>query len=354
MKIAYILPSLINKGPIIVAHTIVQNIIDKVEDIHVYYFDDDLVLKFPCPTFKLDMNTAINFDDYDVIHTHGLRPDRYINKWRKSIKTAKIVTTIHADIAQDFRYGYNKLVSIIFTPLWLGLMTKHDAVVVISDKLKSLYSRKFKNLYRIYNGVDIELNELEVELRYVDKIQKFRHRNLKIIGSYAALNKRKGIDQIVNLLSVRKDLAMVFIGEGKEVEVLKNLSKTIGVDDRVLFLPYLTKPYNYVHLFDVYVMPSRSEGFGLALVEAALTKTPVVCSNIDVFKEIFNDSQVTFFNLEDTNSLNLAISEAIVSKDEKRMEAYERVIESFSGKKMGENYLDFYIKLVKGINFRNK
>ncbi|TCD17345.1 glycosyltransferase [Pedobacter psychrodurus] len=354
MKIAYILPSLINKGPIIVAHTIVKNIIDKVEDIHVYYFDDDLVLKFPCPTFKLDMNTAIDFDDYDIIHTHGLRPDRYVNRWRKGIKTAKTVSTIHADIAQDFRFGYNKLVSIIFTPLWLSLMNKHDAVVVISDKLRSLYDVKFKNLHRIYNGVDIELNESQVDLKYVNEIKKFKKRDLKIVGSYAALNKRKGIDQIVNLLSVRKDLAMVFIGEGKEVEVLKNLSKTIGVFDRVLFLPYLTKPYNYIHLFDVYVMPSRSEGFGLALVEAALTKTPIVCSNIDVFKEIFNDSQVTFFDLEDTDSLGLAISEAILSKDTKRIKAYERVVESFSGKTMGENYFDFYIKLVKGINFGDK
>ena len=77
-----------------------------------------------------------------------------------------------------------------------------------------------KNL--ISDGIDIDLNELSVEKEYVEKISKLKKRNLKIIGSYAALNKRKGIDQVVKLLEKRKDLALVFIGEGKEIKNLQN------------------------------------------------------------------------------------------------------------------------------------
>jgi glycosyltransferase involved in cell wall biosynthesis len=354
MKIAYILPSLINKGPVIVAHTIITNIVNKIEHIDVYYFDDDFVLEFPCSTYKLDMNKSIHFDDYDVIHTHGYRPDRYVNKWRKNIKKAKTVTTIHADIAQDFKFGYNRLFSLIFTPIWLNMMKKHDAVVVISDKLKSLYKDKFKNLERVYNGVDIDLDESCVDSQYVNSIYEFKKRNLLVIGSYAAVNKRKGIDQIVNLLSIRKDLALVFIGEGKEVKVLENLAKSIGVYDRVIFFPYSKRPYNYIHLFDIYVMPSRSEGFGLALVEAALTKAAIVCSDIDVFKEIFDDTQATFFKLENINSLDFAVSESLRTKEIKGINAYKKATDFFSGKIMGQNYLDFYFKLIKDSNFENK
>ena len=354
MKIAYILPSLINKGPVIVAHTIIKNIVNKVEHIDVYYFDDDFVLEFPCSTYKLDMNKPIHFDNYDVIHTHGYRPDRYVNKWRKSIKKAKTVTTIHADIAQDFKFGYNRLFSLIFTPIWLNMMKKHDAVAVISDKLKSLYKDKFMNLDRVYNGVDIDLDESCVESHYVNKINEFKERNLRVIGSYAAVNKRKGIDQIVNLLSIRKDLALVFIGEGKEVKVLENLAKNIGVYDRVIFFPYSKRPYNYIHLFDIYVMPSRSEGFGLALVEAALTKAAIVCSDIDVFKEIFDDTQATFFKLENINSLDFAVLESLRTKEIKGINAYKKAMDFFSGKIMGQNYLDFYFKLIKDSNSENK
>lgn len=347
MKIAYILPSLINKGPVIVAHTIIKNILDKVDKIDVYYFDDDLVLEFPCTTYKLDMNVPIDFDKYDIIHTHGFRPDRYIKKWRSRILKAKTVSTIHADIAEDFKYGYNKLFSIIFTPIWLNMMKKHDGVVVISDKLKSLYDVKFKNLYRIYNGIDIELDDLVLDTQFLEKINELKKRNLKIIGSYAAINKRKGIDQVVRLLSKRKDLALVLIGEGKEIVKLKNLAQELNVLEQIIFLPYLKRPYKYVPLFDIYIMPSRSEGFGLAMVEAALKKTAIVCSDIEVFREIFTENEATFFTLEDLDSLDSAIVKSLETKDVKSNNALLKAKSNFSGEKMGENYLKFYSQIIK-------
>lgn len=346
MKIAFILPSLINKGPIIVAHTIIKNIIDKVEKIDVYYFDDNFALDFPCSTYKLSMNVAIDFDSYDIIHTHGLRPDRYIHKWKKNIKKTKTVTTIHADIAQDFKYGYNKLVSLIFTPIWLKLMANHDSIAVISEKLKDLYKNKFKNIYRVYNGVDIYLEEFSINQNYVDKINELKERELVIIGSYAAINKRKGIDQIVRLLATRDDLSLVFIGEGKEINNLQYLAQSLGVADRLVFLPYTLKPYGYVHLFDIYAMPSRSEGFGLALVEAALTKASIICSDIPVFHEIFNEDEVSYFRLEDMDSLNVAVSEALNKRSLKSNNAFEKA-KKFSGEIMGANYLDFYNKVLQ-------
>ena len=336
------MPSLVNKGPVIVAHTIIKNIVDKVDLIDVYYFDDDLILEFPCNTYKLYMNIPIEFDKYNIIHTHGYRPDTYINKWRREILKAKTVTTIHADIAQDFRYGYNRLFSIFFTPIWLNLMKKHDAIVVISNKLESLYREKFTNLYRIYNGVDIELNKLDIEVKYLDKINEFRKRNLKIIGSYAALNKRKGIDQVVKLLNIRNDFALVFIGDGKEKKNLLNLAKKLNVCDQIVFLPYLIRPYNYLYLFDLYIMPSRSEGFGLALVEAALAESAIVCSDIEVFHELFNNEEVTFFALDNLDSLDLAITESLNTKVFKSKNAFLKAKNYFSGNLMGENYLKLY------------
>lgn len=346
MKIAFIVPSLKNKGLVIVPHTIIKNIINKVDFIDLYYFDDDFGLEFPCKTYKISIDNPIDFEKYDIIHSHGYRPDKYVNKWRINIKKAKTVCTIHSDIAQDLKFGYNFLVSLIFTPRWLNRIEKSDAVIVISNKLESLYKGKFKNLYRVYNGVDIDLDESSVENQYVNIINEFKTRNLKVVGTYASASRIKGIDQIVNLLLIRKDLAFVFIGEGKEVKVLVSLAKKLGVVDRVLFFPYQQRPYNYVHLFDIYIMPSRSEGFGLALVEAALTKSAIVCSDIDVFHEIFNDTEVTFFKLEDLNSLNSATSESLLSKETKPQKAYLKAKKYFSGAVMGDNYLELYKKIL--------
>ena len=57
---------------------------------------------------------------------------------------------------------------------------------------------------------------------------------------------------------------------------------------------------------DIVIVPSRSEGFSLVIQESARQHTPVICSNIPVFHELFND-EVEFFSLEDRNMLKRAI-----------------------------------------------
>lgn len=94
-------------------------------------------------------------------------------------------------------------------------------------------------------------------------------------------------------------------------------------------------------------MCSRSEGFGLALVEAALTKASIVCSDIEVFREIFNDTQVSYFVLDDVKSLSNAIDVALSDKGVlKGIEAYTRSLEKFSGEAMADNYLHIYKSVI--------
>lgn len=345
MRIAYIVPSLVNKGPVVVVNTIVKNLIGKVDLVDVFFFDDDL-LAFPCSTFKIEMNIPFDFDRYDIVHSHGYRPDKYVNKWRKEIKKAKTISTIHSDIAQDLKFSYNRIVSLIFTPLWLYYLRNNDAVAVISKKLEKTYSKNFKKLYCIYNGVDIDLNESNVDLKIVNEIRALKNRGFVIIGTYAVITKIKGIDQIINLLNFRDDLSLVVFGEGKEKKALVEQTMKLGISDRVLFYPYMQNPYNYIPLFDIYAMPSRSEGFGLALVEAALTKAAILCSDIEVFHEIFNEEQVTFFKLEDLEALSLAVDTAVLTNKTKGFNAFNHSVAFFSGKIMADNYLRLYETLL--------
>lgn len=341
MRIAYIVPSLVNKGPVVVVNTIVKNLIGKVDLVDVFFFDDDL-LAFPCATFKIDMDIPFDFDDYDIIHSHGYRPDKYVNKWRKEIKKAKTISTIHSDIAQDLKFSYSKTVSLIFTPLWLYYLRNNDAITVISKKLEKIYHKKFKKLYCIYNGVDIDLNESNVEVKVVDEIRALKSRGEIVIGTYASITKIKGIDQIINLLNFRDDVSLVVFGEGDEKKALINQAMRLGISDRILFYPYVQDPYNYIPLFDIYAMPSRSEGFGLALVEAALTKAAIICSDIEVFHEIFNEEHVSFFKLEDPESLSLAVDNAILTREKKGVSASNHAINFFSGEIMADNYIKLY------------
>jgi glycosyltransferase involved in cell wall biosynthesis len=156
------------------------------------------------------------------------------------------------------------------------------------------------------------------------------------------LTKRKGLDQVLHLIAADKNLAYVIIGNGKELTYQKQLSKKNKISDRCQFCGFRSNASVYLRYFDFFVMPSRSEGFGLALVEAVQQKVPVVCSDLQVFKELFNDDEVTFFKLGDQKSLSEALKSAIATGQKKAGKAYISYLHNFTAKTMAQKYYELY------------
>lgn len=350
MRIAYILPSLSRTGPNIVVHSIICSYVANKHDICVYYFDEtENVLSFSCPTYRITMNDIIDFDSYDIIHSNMLRPDRYIYKNVNNIRKAKLVTTIHQDIFQNLKSSYNWVVASIITPIWLKYISSFTKSVPISGSIKELYSDRLDNLSNIiYNGVNVNYVPSSQDILYAECIKSLKKNNTIVLGTYAQITYRKGIDQIIELVNSRTDICAVIIGEGDAKSALEKKVYKLHLQDRIVFLPYLKDPYNYLENIDIYVMPSRSEGFGLAMIEAAFTHTPIVCSDLPVFRELFNDKQASFFQLDNVYSLSQAIDNVIRSKEQYSGNAYNNVLERFTKEIMADNYIQLYSSLLDG------
>lgn len=348
MKIAYIVPSLANKGPVIVINNLTKELVKMGIDVEVLYFDQKEAMEFDCQTRQIEIDKAIDFDSYDIIHSNGLRPDKYLAKYKKLIQKAKTISTIHSDIRCDLRYSHNIIVSSIFTPIWLNSIKKLDGCIVISDKLLKIYKNKFKNLFRVHNGVNIFVDRSKTDGKVVRKILSLKENVDNIIGTYANITPIKGLEQLIKLIATNNKLGAVIIGEGETKKNLMELANKLNVADRVVFFNYLKAPYNYLPLFNAYAMCSRSEGFGLALVEAAMGGCPVVCSEIEVFREIFDDSEASYFTLDDIESLDKAVNIALSEQGKiKQEKAIEKVKSSFTSKAMAQNYIHVYIELIK-------
>ncbi|MCC9017158.1 glycosyltransferase family 4 protein [Flavobacterium lipolyticum] len=347
MKIAFILPSLINTGPIVVVHNIVNYLKDKVDLIDVYYLDDESsILNFECNTFKIDKRNPVKFNDYDIIHSHTLRADLYVYKWRKKISRAKIVSTIHQDTFKSFAMEYNNFVSFFLTHYWCFIQRKFDGVVSISNQIKDRYNKLLSNkLTTIYNGCSIDNINTDEEIEKL--INGYKEKGYKVLGSYAYITKRKGLSQVVKALEQLPDYVFVLIGEGPYLAKIKENVEKLNLSERVLFLPYMQAPYSYLKFFDVYMMPSYSEGFGLAMVEAALAQKSIVCSNLPSFKEIFNSEEVCFFELDNLSSLQESIQIAYLERNERGERANSKAVMSFTAEKMAENHLSYYKKILK-------
>lgn len=347
MKIAQIVPSLANAGPVIVSHRLTDVLNSLGHNVDIYYFYDIQELDFGKQVYLINEAQPIDFDSYDIIHSHGLLPDKYVHKFRHHIKRAKTVTTIHQNIYEDLKLCLGRVKSLLITPYWLHVMSSKNAIVPISYYIFSIYDKWLKRLSSpVYNGATIYYEPENQIVEYADLIKSLKQRTKITIGTYAALTRIKRIDQLIYLAKRREEIGVVIIGEGEEEKKLKEIASDIS--DRVLFIPKVFAPYNYLESIDAYVMSSSSEGFCLAMTEAVISQTPVICSRIPVMTELYDNDEVTFFELDNLDSLSDAVNVAISTKRIKPINAYKRYLENYTNEKMCEGYLRIYNALITG------
>ncbi|MBK7627812.1 MAG: glycosyltransferase family 4 protein [Bacteroidales bacterium] len=344
-NVAIIVTSITSLGPVKVMQTLVNYLskIDHPLKIKVYYIKStfDFNMEMNVPIERLNYNT-FPFGSFDIIHTNGFRPDFFAFVNRKKIKYH--ISTLHNLVFEDLSFTYNRFISFIFGNIWLILWRKADKLICVSRSMKTYYEKLLpaSKLEIIYNSVPENNDLVRLDSVIVKIIDDFRIRGLKIFGFSGILNKRKGLDQILNLLSIEKGLALVVFGSGEGLKKLQNIAEKLNVSDRVCFCGFMNNPVIYYRFLDFFVMPSRSEGFGLALVEAVQSKVPVICSDLEVFKELFNNDEVTFFKLENLSSLIDALREVNEDGPEKVDLAFTRYLKNYTEKLMATKYLELY------------
>jgi L-malate glycosyltransferase len=296
------------------------------------------------PVERLDYSKFC-FPDFDIIHTNGIRPDMFAFLNRKKIKYH--ISTIHNFVFDDLFFTYNSLISWLFGNIWLVIWRKADKLVCVSQTMKSYYSKWFPSskLEVIYNGIAEPDKTILPDYNIIQAINNFHRRGLTVLGTAGILTKIKGVDQILDLLGSEKNLALVVIGDGKELPGLMNYAKKMKFSDRCLFCGFRNNAVNLFKSFDLFVMPSRSEGFGISLIEAVQQKIPVVCSDIEVFKELFNSEEVTFFKLNDKEHLRSSLRSAIETGKSKVDYANSRYKNEYTSLIMAEKYFKLYLSV---------
>jgi glycosyltransferase involved in cell wall biosynthesis len=337
MKIAFIISSLDKRGSIRVMYELACEFVKRDLDITIYYFSELGGFTFPCKTQKISFKERIDFDSYDVVHSSGIRPDSYVYYHYKHMSRSKTITTMHSYVKEDLKSQYNATISFVFTKFWNIMMTRHDRVVVLSADAKKYYEKfwKNKNIEVVYNGIS----------QYMKKgrtpYQKENNDQI-IIGAVGLITEIKGFEQIIKVLQKDKNLFLYMVGNGKDEEALKQLSADLGVSKQVEFLGFQKNVEKYLQMFDIYVMPSRAEGFPIALLEAASIAKATVCSDIPIFKEIFSEKEIVFFKLDDIDDFYRSIMKAYDTKISLEESIHNRFIRDYTSKVMADKYLDLY------------
>lgn len=343
MNVAFIIPSLANKGPILVVKDLVSGLVQKQVNCKIFYFDEIEELEINCPTEKINFFSSIDFTEYDVIHSHGLRPDAYIYMHKPRKCNAYCISTLHSYIDVDLSYQYNKIISFGVTQLWKVFFSRIDHIAVLSKNAKKYYKSWFREdkLSVIHNSRQIQVSTIQDgSLDFEDQITSLK-KDYTIIGVNALLTRIKGVDQLLKALPSLPTCALVVVGDGSEKDKLEVLVKEQNIEGRCLFLGYQHDAYRYLKFYDIYAMVSRSEGFPLALLEAAQSKIKTICSDIPIFRELFSEKDVSFFELENIDSLISSI-QRLIKDDEKGDNLYKVFCTKYSMEIFVTSYINIY------------
>jgi len=330
---------------VVVANDLIKFLIHKKFSCTVYYFDELVSLDFPCEVKRISFFQKINFGNYDVIHSHMFRPDLYCAYHRKFIpRSTKLITTIHTAVDHDLRNAYGILNSIILPPVWKWAWKKMDKVVVLTRNAKEYYDLPgLKNKVEVINnGRDLPVLYDAIPSRDLELIMSLKNK-YTLLGSVASFDKRKGFEQVLKLLKLEHTYAFVIIGDGSERCNLQNMAIEYGVADRFCILGSRPQGFRYMKELDLYLMPSRSEGLSLAMLEAVALKVPVVCSSIPVFQEVFSSNEVCFFDLDKIEKLQSACQTALKYKANLIDHAFKRYNENYTVERMGTEYFKLYV-----------
>ena len=347
MKIAYIVPKLAKKGPVNVVQELVKQMMLHHHVCVVYYLDEGNEVNFPCPTIRVRFGERIPFDSFDIVHTHGLRPDTYVFFHKPLHCKAKFVTTIHNYVFQDLYYSYGLVKSLIWGLLWCSIWLFFDKLVILSKNADNYYwflpSAK-KNI--IYNGIDDDdcLQNKKCNYR-----KEFNIPDDGILaGSCANLTKRKGIDLVIQTLTKEHKIYYIVAGDGIEKHNLINLVKARKLHERVYFIDFLDEPESFMSQLDVFLMPSRSEGFGLTVLESTKLGIPVITSNIPIFMELFDQMCLTF-DIKNPSTLIDVITYAKKNRLHLSQKFHAIFQDRFTSSKMATKYENVYNNLFREV-----
>jgi len=139
------------------------------------------------------------------------------------------------------------------------------------------------------------------------------------VGSIGRLDSQKGYDVLLRSLAASDGVGCVIVGDGPERERLERLAASLGIAQRVAFEGWQSDARDFLTTFDVFVLPSRFEGFPLVLLEAMLAGLPVVATDVGSVAEAVQDGETGLLvPPDDVQALNEALHTLLDDPDLRR------------------------------------
>jgi glycosyltransferase involved in cell wall biosynthesis len=284
---------------------------------------------------------------YDIIHAHANLPGIPGKILSKSLHIP-IVYTVHGSNFLDF----GKKNIFFFVEKFLFTKMRYDSEISVSKNFL-----RYANInvpIVIPNGVDIDRFSA-ARNRYSKKRSADGVRILFV----GRLDRIKGIDILIEVVrqlqqKLRKARVTVrLVGYGYDETRLENIAHNSGIDDIVTFVGKLSgEPLLKAYaISDIFILPSRSEGFPLTILEAFASKIPIIATDVGENASIIDDGRNGFvIPAEDPAALAETIEHVTRMKgstlERMGMDGYNKIHERFSWDAVAKTTYEIYTKLI--------
>ncbi len=283
----------------------------------------------------------------DVLHVHYAIPHAYAAYMAKQMLEQKgitlpIITTLHGtDITLVGSHPvYNTAVEFS--------INNSDIVTAVSESLRSDTLR----LFNIYNRIEVIYNFVDFEMQkdWNDKDcirETLANPDEKIITHVSNFRPVKRINDVIKIfdkIQQKMSAKLLMVGDGPEREQAERLAKELGIKDKILFLGKSDEVRKILCFSDLFLLPSETESFGLAALEAMAARTPVISSNTGGLPEVNLYGKTGF--LSDVGEIDEMANNAIyILEDEDRLNQFKDKALSFSKNFTIEKILPQYEEL---------
>ena len=209
----------------------------------------------------------------------------------------------------------------------------------------------------INNGIDFaKFNSKKLKIAR-DKIRnQYRIKDKDIvIGVAARLDEQKDPLTFIKTMKILNEkynnLKFMYIGTGNLEQVVIDYAKENQLSDRLIITGWIQNYEEYISALDIAVLPSKWEGFGLAIIDYMAARKPIVASNIGGIANIIKNGVNGFLvTPEDIQEFANKIEEYIIKPEtakEMVEKNYEYAIRNFNIKKVAKEHIKLFEKLLK-------
>lgn len=291
---------------------------------------------------------VIRFEKLDVLHLHYAIPHASAAHMAQQILKEEdvhipFITTLHGtDITLVGRDPF-------FKPIITFSINNSDAVTTVSQSLKEDTYKYFN----IKNGIEVIPNFICIkDIKFNIKRNRYAAEDELILCHVSNFRKVKRVQDVIKVFAkVRKKLKckLILVGDGPERDNMEILCRELDTCQDTSFIGTVNNTTEILSIADLFLLPSETESFGLAALEAMAVGVPVVSTNTGGIPEV-NEHNFSGMTSSVGDVEDMAKNAIHILEDKKRHQTFKenalKQAEKFDLNEVVEQYINLYKQVI--------